>query len=172
MFSDPILAFENGCVVEAVRLRYRNDYHTLKTDSRNFNPVFTESEYWILNATKDIFGHIPARELSVVNHQFDFWKNALSRSRDSNGFRDKDYAAILQEEVSLELPKIKEMLSSYENSHSYCISSEIINDVTFHYDPRSFTMTDEMLNELQEFAMQCDERTYSVYKDGGMLVIY
>ena len=26
LFPDPVLAFQNGCVVEKVRLRYKNDY--------------------------------------------------------------------------------------------------------------------------------------------------
>ena len=41
LFNDKILAFTNGCVVEKVRLRYRNDYKGLKRDSDVFQPDFT-----------------------------------------------------------------------------------------------------------------------------------
>ena len=33
LFSEDILAYKNGCVVEKVRLRYKNDYYDFKKDS-------------------------------------------------------------------------------------------------------------------------------------------
>ena len=33
LFGDQVLAFKNGCVVEKVRLRYKNDYVAFKTDA-------------------------------------------------------------------------------------------------------------------------------------------
>ncbi len=48
LFAEPVLAYENGFVVESVRQRYKNDYAGLKNDSGEFNPDFSEEEYRIL----------------------------------------------------------------------------------------------------------------------------
>ena len=64
LFAEPVLAYENGFVVESVRQRYKNDYAGLKNDSGEFNPDFSEEEYRILNDTLGIFGRLQAKELS------------------------------------------------------------------------------------------------------------
>lgn len=38
LFNDEVLAFKNGCVVEKIRLRYKNDYQGFKKDSDSFEP--------------------------------------------------------------------------------------------------------------------------------------
>lgn len=40
LFNDPVLAFTNGCVIEKVRLRYKNDYAGFKRDSEFYQPDF------------------------------------------------------------------------------------------------------------------------------------
>ena len=52
LFKEDVLAFENGLVVEKVRLRYRNDYSGLKADSEKFDPDFSEEEYETLKAVR------------------------------------------------------------------------------------------------------------------------
>ena len=42
LFNDEILAFENGCVIEKVRLRYKNDYSEFKQESVDFQPDFSD----------------------------------------------------------------------------------------------------------------------------------
>lgn len=91
LFSDPVLAFQNGCVVEKVRLRYKNDYFTFKHDSDLYQPDFSESEYEILKLVMDIFGHASARELSEINHTFSFWQIGLSKGQSNNGSHTKAF---------------------------------------------------------------------------------
>ena len=43
-FDEQILAFKNGCVIEKVRLRYKNDYFGLNRDCEAFHPDFSEAE--------------------------------------------------------------------------------------------------------------------------------
>jgi len=66
LFNNEILAFENGCVIEKVRLRYKNDYSGFKRDSMDFQPDFSEHETYILNLIMNIFGTASARELSEI----------------------------------------------------------------------------------------------------------
>ena len=60
------LVFKNGCVIEKVRLRYRNDYVAFKRDSDLYQPDFSEKEYRILKLIVDIFGYVSAKELSEI----------------------------------------------------------------------------------------------------------
>lgn len=53
LFNDKILAFTNGCVVEKVRLRYRNEYNSFKRESDLFQPDFSEQEYNVFNKNRD-----------------------------------------------------------------------------------------------------------------------
>lgn len=171
LFSDDIYAFENGCVIESVRLRYKNDYYGLKADSDSFNPDFSQEEYEVLNATIDIFGHETARELSELNHAFSFWENAYKRGTDSNGFHDKQKSKVTVQDMLGEIDRIKEVLYAYEETRddSCC---ETINGVTFYYDPKEIEMTDERINELCSFANLAEDDVYSIYLDGGKMVIY
>ena len=50
--------------------------------------------------------------------------------------------------------------------------SEIINGVTFYYDPMHVNMDDNLLSELTTFAQQADDEVYTVYYDEEALVIY
>ena len=45
LFEDTVYAFRNGCVVESVRTRYKNDFQSLRKDCERFEPDFTEEEY-------------------------------------------------------------------------------------------------------------------------------
>ena len=47
---------------------------------------------------------------------------------------------------------------------------EVINGVTFYYD--GFTLTDEIISQLEDFSLLAEEDTYSAYLDDGKLVIY
>ena len=42
LFQEQVLAFKNGCVVEKIRLKYKNDYFGFKHDSEVFQPEFSE----------------------------------------------------------------------------------------------------------------------------------
>ena len=135
LFGDQVLAFKNGCVVEKVRLRYKNDYVAFYNDSKSYQPDFSEREYEILRLILDIFGNATAKELSEINHTFSFWKSAF----------------------------IKETSSEVE-------SSETINGVTFFFD--GFVLTDDLMDQLEQFSLSAEEDAYSVYMDNGKLVIY
>ena len=171
LFSEEILAFKNGCVIESVRLRYRNDYSGFKKDSENFNQYFSEEEYDTLNKTIGIFGNLSAAELSELNHQFDFWKNAFEKGTGQNGYHHQGQSAISDADIEAELEKIRDVLAAYEKTQQDNIRSEVINGIKYYFAP-DFVLTEKIIEELEIFSKEADEDVYSIYMDEGELVIY
>ncbi|MCQ2387650.1 MAG: SocA family protein, partial [Clostridia bacterium] len=171
LFPEKIRAFQNGCVVEEVRLRYKNDYMSLFMDSREYNPNFTQEEYDILNLTIGLFGHLSARQLSELNHSFSFWKNAFENSTNCFGYKNKESAIISKGMMLNETQQMKTMIETYRANQKLCLKKEIINGVSFFYD-NSVNMDDEIINELVEFSLTAEDSSYSVYKENNKLVIY
>ena len=170
LFDDEVLAFQNGCVVEKVRLRYKNDYFGLKKDSDVFQPDFSESEYNVLNLVLNIFGKATARELSNINHTFQSWHEAYDKGTDSNGFHDKTLSVVDLFSQPKDIERMREIIDAYRETSKETVAREIINGVTFYYD--GFNLTDEMIDQLEAFSLSADDDAYSVYLDDGRLVIY
>ena len=170
LFDEQVLAFKNGCVVEKVRLRYKNDYIGFKNDSESFQPDFSEREYIVLNLIMEIFGKASARELSEINHTFDFWKLAFDNGTDSNGYHDKARYVVNMLSQTEDIKRMREIISAYREVSDNVTASEIINGVTFYYD--GFILTDEMIEQLEGFSLSAEDDAYSVYVDNGRLVIY
>lgn len=169
LFDDDVLAFKNGCVIEKIRLRYRNDYYGLKQDSDRFEPDFTEKEYEVLKTALDIFGSATARELSEINHTFQFWNNAYQKETDSKGYHDKSKSVVNFKEQPDDIEKMREVLDAYRQSVNEVTAKEVINGITFFYD--GFTLTDDMIEKLEMFSLTAEDNAYSVYMDSGKLVI-
>lgn len=170
LFNEEILAFKNGCVVEKVRLRYKVDYDGFRRDSEVFEPDFTEKEYEALSLTNKIFGNVSARELSEINHTFDFWKEAYENGTDANGYHDKGRSVVDMMSYEEDIERMRDIISAYRESSENVTDYEVINGITFYYD--GFSLTDSIIEELESFSLLADEDAYSVYVDGGELVIY
>ena len=170
LFSDPVLAFQNGCVIEKVRLRYKNDYIGLKEDSDSYNPDFTEEEYQTLSTVLDIFGKVSARELSGLNHTFKSWNEAYKNGTMKTGFHDKTKSIVDFSQYPEDIEAVKRSVDAYEESKKHTEKCEIINGVTFYYD--DMTLSDELLEQLEKFSRVCDDDVYSICVDDGRLVIY
>ncbi len=170
LFDEQILAFKNGCVVEKVRLRYKNDYFGFKRDSEVFQPDFSEDEYNVLNLVLSIFGKASARELSDINHSFDFWKEAYDKGTDSTGFHDKSLSVVDIFSKPNDIEKMRDIINAYRETSKENVACEVINGITFYYD--GFILTDEMIDQLESFSLSAEDDAYSVYLDEGRLVIY
>ena len=173
LFNDKVYAFKNGSVVENVRQRYKNFYILLAEEANALEELkFDESEIETLVTTAEIFGNINAKELSTINHLHISWQKAFEQSKRANGYYDKDSSEISFEAVKkYDLPRVKEMLNAYKTSHDLQESSEVINDVTFYYDPKELQMTDDIIGRLELF--EGIEPSYDIYLDRDLgLVIY
>lgn len=170
LFDEPVLAFQNGCVVEKIRLRYKNDYKGLKHDSELYQPDFSENEYSILKIVLNIFGDVSAKELSQINHTFDFWKKAYNNGTTIEGYHNKKMSVVDMTLQNSDIEKMRNIISAYRETENDTMAIEVINGVTFYYD--GFTLTDEIISQLEDFSLLAEEDTYSAYLDDGKLVIY
>jgi len=170
LFGDQVLAFKNGCVVEKVRLRYKNDYVAFKRDSDLYQPDFLEREYEVLKLVMDIFGGASAKELSDINHTFNFWKVAFDNGTSSTGYHDKDMSVVDMMSQQADVERMREIIAAHREAVSEIVGSEVINGVTFYFD--GFALTEDMIDQLESFSLSADDDTYSVYLDNGRLVIY
>jgi Uncharacterized phage-associated protein len=172
LFDDPIRAFANGCVIESVRLRYKNDYYALYEDSMKFEPQFEQDEYDALNTAIDIFGSLSAQELSELNHSFTFWKNAFKNSVGRDGYKDKNLSIVSLENMLAECNKVKSVVEAYRSTRGERCFSETVNGVKFYYDPSELSMTEDVLETLEDFSRKAEEDSYSIYLENGSMVIY
>ncbi|MEG2321860.1 MAG: Panacea domain-containing protein [Bacilli bacterium] len=118
LFDDTFCAFENGMVLEDIRLKYKNNLNELLEYHAK---DLTQKEKEVLELTKNIYGNENADALSKMSHQFDFWTKYFESSTDKNNFKNKDKAKVPNEELKKELYVIKDVLDAYEimNSDEY-----------------------------------------------------
>lgn len=117
-----------------------------------------------------IFGCASAKELSEINHTFNFWKIAFDNGTDSIGYHDKEQSVVDMMSQVDDINRMKEIISAHRETANDTSASEIINGVTFFYD--GFVLTEDILNQLEGFSLSADDDAYTVYLDGGRLVIY
>lgn len=171
LFGDKILAYKNGCVIEKIRLRFKNDYISFMNDSALFQPDFSEREYTILNLVNEIFGKSSARELSAINHEFNFWKFAFEKSKTNIPFYyDKEKAVVDMKSNKEDIETMKDIIEAYKETALDKSSKEVINGIAFYYD--DMELTDEIYNYLEEFSLSAEDDAYTIYKDGEALVVY
>jgi uncharacterized phage-associated protein len=174
LFEDDIFAFENGSVVENVRIAYRNSTNFLIEDAYTKTYDFDSEHLSTLKIVEDIFGNLSARELSDLNHLHDSWKESYENSCYSPSFRNKLESKMELENLKAnDLDKIKEMITAYEanstDSENHCF--EVINGIKFYYDPTEINIDSELISLLSTFEGEDD--TYTLYKDSKHgVVIY
>lgn len=115
LFDDQFCAFENGMVMENVRLKYKNNLDELLNYRRN---KLTDEELEILELTKNIYGSENADTLSNMTHQFEYWKKYLQISNNEFDFKDKNKSLVPNEELEKELDNIRDVLDAYNIMNS------------------------------------------------------
>lgn len=111
LFNDEFCAFENGMVMENVRLEYKNNLpNLLNYPRRDFN----KEEIEVLELTKDIYGSEDADTLCDMTHHFEYWKKYFQLSNDKDNYKNKKKAVVPNEELKKELDNIKDVLDAYE----------------------------------------------------------
>lgn len=118
LFDDNFCAFENGMVMEKVRLKYKNNLNDFLNYQRN---DFSDEELQILELTKNIYGNESADTLSNMTHEFDYWKKYLNNSNNIFNYKNKNKSIVPNKELEKELDGIKDVLYAYEliNSDEY-----------------------------------------------------
>ena len=108
--------------------------------------------------------------LAIKCLRLNFWKLAFDKGTDINGYHDKAQSIVDMMSQTEDINRMREIISAYKEVSEDVAACEIINGVTFYYD--GFSLTDEMVEQLENFSLSADEEVYSVYVDNGRLVIY
>ena len=135
-----------------------------------YQPDFSEEEYDVLGLALSIFGNASAKELSKINHTFDFWRSAYENGICNSGYHCKELSTVNMLSQKEDIERMKDIISAYEESANNATEREVINGVTFYYD--GFKLTDEIIDQLEAFSLNADDDCYTVYMDDGKLVIY
>lgn len=115
LFDEQFCAFENGMVMENVRLKYKNSLDELLNYKRK---ELNDEELEILELTKNIYGSENADTLSNMTHQFEYWKKYLQISHNKFDFKDKNKSIVPNEELKKELDNIRDVLDAYNIMNS------------------------------------------------------
>lgn len=115
LFDEQFCAFENGMVMENVRLKYKNNLDELLNYKRK---ELNDEELEILELTKNIYGSENADTLSNMTHQFEYWKKHLQISNNKFDFKDKNKSIVPNEELKKELDNIRDVLDAYNIMNS------------------------------------------------------
>ncbi|MDR2132107.1 MAG: SocA family protein [Clostridiales Family XIII bacterium] len=172
LFKEPIRAFSQGSVIEEVRLMHKNNFDALIREAEHAAPDYEDDELRVLDAVSEIFGNASAKELSELNHTFDFWKKAHVASEMSGGYKNKEKGIIPVSDMLKESARMKEVMIAFESSKTFASAKDTINGVDFFYDETGMSLTDEVLDTLYRFSLTAEDNAYSVYRDNGNLVIY
>ena len=118
LFDEEFCVFENGMVMENIRLEYKNNLEELLNYKRN---EISEEDLKVLELTKNIYGGETADTLSNMSHQFEYWKKYFTLSNDNLKYKNKHKSVVPNKELKTELDNIRDVLDAYEimNSKEY-----------------------------------------------------
>jgi len=176
LFSEDMRAYENGTVVNEVRLIYKNKPTTFINEA-----MFTDFSYddeeinKTLRLTADLFGEMSARELSDLNHELPSWKIPYHASRTNipNVYRTEKN--IIDPEGKLfkeDVNKVKKMLDAFlQNEQSEKMDYEVINGVTYYFDSNEVELTDDILAILEDMNGPDEAYTLTYDKEQGLIIL-
>lgn len=172
LFSEEMKAYENGTVINEVRLPYKTSLFYLIDSATEFGEFANSEINNTLRLTVELFGDMTARELSELNHELLCWKIPFSKSKTENPkiYRwDKNSIDITDSIFMEDINRVKEMLEAYEEKDD-SMNYEIINGVTFYYDPYQLQFTDEIVQMLEGYDYP-EESYYVTYDEEQGIII-
>lgn len=158
LFSEPVLANDNGFCIESVMAKYGKDYQGFKMDRDKIHPDFSPEEQKILSDTLGIFGHLSVRELSTIALTFPSWKKARCSNERVVSFEDED------------LDMMRNVLDAYETEKEGNYHKEVINGSTFYIQEEN--VSEELMDKLVFFSKSCPIDSYTVILEDGEPVIF
>lgn len=170
LFNEKIIAFENGSVVEGIRIQYQWHFEKFLNMAYACDLNFTEQQLDSITKAQNIFGHLTASELSEINHLHKSWRDSYERSK-SNGRAWKERGETTIEQLKkYEVDHIKEMLEAYSEGESLSDCIEF-HGKKFYFDPNEVEIDEEIISILESFNGQ--DSMYTIYRDSSQgIVIY
>lgn len=161
LFDDEIFAFENGCVVESVRL----DYNSRRLNAAEVS--FTAKQIEVLKLTKEIFGNLDEKELTEINHTHPTWSDAYNNwLKNGSRYRHRSCLVLISELLKNEVILMGKVLDAYKRRKELEMDSIVVNGVTFYYNSGELSLDEGILNKLREFP--AEESAYSIYNDSNL----
>jgi uncharacterized phage-associated protein len=170
LFSDEMKAFENGTVINDVRLNYKHNLYSMIMESEN-SDEFNDCEIKeTLDLTCKIFGDMSASELSDLNHELISWKIAFNSSKtDIPGVYNSEKNTIKIDKYFLEdVQRMKDMLDAFEDENE--MAFEVINGVTFYYNPNLVNFTEDLQSKLEGMNFPDDAYTIIYDEEQGIII--
>lgn len=175
LFQDDMKAYRNGSVINEVRMAYKSTPTLFIQESKRTNFQFDDQINETLKLTADIFGGMTADELSDLNHELSSWKfHYHSSVTDNPNVYDnyKNTIVLDGELLKRDVKKIKQMLNSYEsNKENNTEEFEVINGVTYYFDPNEVELTEDILAELEEMDCPDDAYTLTYDEEQGLILL-
>lgn len=177
LFSEDLYAFENGVVVEAVRIPFCNDYSNFVKTAKKNRTDFSNEELEILNLTKNIFLGVSPEDLSNLTHEHKSWKEHFKKSKERarnykyNKEESKicidDYFSKFKDDLDL----VQEIVLAKENNNSIHEKVFVMNGTSYYYNPNELILNDDIIEEIKEFP--AIEEAYTLYMDESQgLIIF
>lgn len=178
LFDENLYAFKNGVVVEDIRQEYCNRYSQFIEEANSSEYNFNDEEVDILNITKRLFMDVSPKDLSMLTHEHECWKDYYNRSRKyaTEGYDYNKKESIIPVDKILDcyqcdLNLVSEMVDALEPTEQVEEAKLCINNIEFYYDPSKVKIDDNIKEQLREFPAEDD--VYSFYIDDSQgLVIY
>ncbi|WP_101844203.1 Panacea domain-containing protein [Halobacillus sp. Marseille-P3879] len=171
LFAEEMRAYENGTVINDVRLTYRDSLYGLIEQSENMLVFENEEVTHTLELTASIFGEMSAKELSDLNHELSSWQIPYRESKTEQPHIYKTARSIIRPMDGIfmgDVKKVKQMLEAYDDYDTSKVS-EVVNGVTFYYDPDEITLNEELLSMLENLG--CPDEAYTLTFDEQQGVI-
>jgi uncharacterized phage-associated protein len=172
LFPEEMRAYENGTVINDVRLTYRNELDHLIDQAEDFEGFNSPEVNYTLNLTSEIFGNMDAKELSELNHEFVSWKVPFKESQTNQPgryMREKNVIKPLDGLFTEDVNNVKQMLEAYSENEDY-MNYEVVNGVTFYYNSSEIRLDEKTLAKLEE--LKCSDEVYTVTmdKEQGLII--
>jgi uncharacterized phage-associated protein len=172
LFLEEMRAFKNGTVINDVRLSYKESTFSLIEQAKHFSDFDDEEVSETLKLTVEIFGNLSARELSDLNHELQCWKIPYLESQTTipNYYNsDKNNINLFDSAFTEDIRRVKQMLVAYEESND-SMDFEMINGITFYYDPKEMQFTDEIKEMLEGYNYPEEAYTVTYDEEQGIII--
>lgn len=175
LFNNDMFAFRNGIVVEDVRIPFQKNYTGFTNELTEHRAELTESEKQSIDLAVDLFYRLSASELSDLHHELDTWKHCYNRSLVGTNSHYKPLGRIdLKRDLFQEdIKRMQTVVEAYEEAdQSY--KNEVVNGVTFFYDPEELSMDDTILEYLEDISrtVRTEDAPYFLTTDEDLGVYY
>lgn len=175
LFEDDMYAFKNGIVVESIRKPFHVSYADFTEEVKEHDAELSEEEKKSIDLAVDLFYSLSATELSDLHHELETWKTCYNRSLIGSSHHHKPSGRINKERdfAPSDLERFKSVVEAYQSENDN-YEKEVVNGITFFYDPAEIEVDDSVLEFLEDISrtVEPEDAPYFLTSDEDMGVYY